>query len=1147
MEDVQYQQEYQEDSGQLHQTVSVQSDAEDGIGDLQEPFDLHDQAITPLPMDVNLQDIQEADQYNDTEARVDPNPELQAIPTQTFDASDIPVESPASFIDDIDKDEPSEQIPHRRSADANPSRFTVALGLWCEEAGISRVQYTSLLEILRMPELPQKVPTLPKCLSTLKKQTAATLPLLAMRKRSIPLQHTQQSRQKTEEDLIFFDPVHLFKSVVASNIANTLHIGLGEFHDAHQQDELFKSNCWRSSIRTTSGEFAHYPSGQPVFPSDFTTFRCSQRPPYCNKCSTNDFGHRGRVLGVGRDYRAAAIEPKGQVIIQMQEVLHPDEVAVVLDPPAIPNEHILSWDTVFYCTEADIQQRFDVVLDYTFHNDKLEARPAQQYPPNTHIIRRILDSGVQPPAITPLCLNHPIRGELEIQAFGRDHLLQLDSQRSNRRTFSLPLLTFIDGFGLYRNTYRTLMGVYFIFAGLPFHERARRANVIPFTIGPHGSNFSDVIDAIKSLAILDRGAEVEIPGIGRVFLLAFPLAFTGDMPQQQKNSGMKTQRANLGCRLCHVDSQQRGDLDFDTFLEGRYHHTVMSMREDLEAQPTRQAREAYGTKWGIDPNPASMALTSIAPALDIVLSRPGDPAHSEYQGLSSMMHNLLLEAILTPSATREYSAMLRTFPFPPSWPRIQGPLHHLKSYSLSEHARWSIVVPVLLRCWLRPEHVRSHLLTALRAYSINNPVDYVVTQFAAAARSNSVLMSTVVSPDDRENMTLIVHGYRSQLQQLLAALAQSMAADRRRSRSRSVSVGSSAASVDIIAPSLAPSRTTQLNRNEQSKKAEAYESHMKKPNMHIAVHYPALAEEYGLPVNMNVLVGEDKHRAFKKWIYTTNHRHPEKDLLTKENQRQTLRLLLANAFKHSEPTVTKLIKDIHSACPQLFATLLPRSEQMELNGSLVDDAGEDDEEDVQADRAHPLPLVTGCIQPSYIRSKFGLPTRANELSAPAHTSFSKALSDAYGRDYSMPNILVFTGSFQWCKRLSFYDPVSQRRLTFKMLDFFKQSGSRDDRTVLRIDQILVHRYQHQRRVFIKATRINHVLGNDHILGAGYCHLRIAPASPGMYLVGLPSVATEHLYIVPIENTYTGVEAPRLASISSNAEDFLWAKYTLTWL
>ena len=31
-------------------------------------------------------------------------------------------------------------------------------------------------------------------------------------------------------------------------------------------------------------------------------------------------------------------------------------------------------------------------------------------------------------------------------------------------------------------------------------------------------------------------------------------------------------------------------------------------------------------------------------------------------------------------------------------------------------------------------------------------------------------------------------------------------------------------------------------------------------------------------------------------IYYTNHRNPEKDLLSKENLRQTLRLILANAF-----------------------------------------------------------------------------------------------------------------------------------------------------------------------------------------------------------------------------------------------------------
>lgn len=55
--------------------------------------------------------------------------------------------------------------------------------------------------------------------------------------------------------------------------------------------------------------------------------------------------------------------------------------------------------------------------------------------------------------------------------------------------------------------------------------------------------------------------------------------------------------------------------------------------------------------------------------------------------------------------------------------------------------------------------------------------------------------------------------------------------------------------------------------------------------MYIAIYYPRLYKEYGLPINFNVLIGKDKHRAFKKWIYTTNYRYPKKDLLIKENLR----------------------------------------------------------------------------------------------------------------------------------------------------------------------------------------------------------------------------------------------------------------------
>jgi hypothetical protein len=40
-------------------------------------------------------------------------------------------------------------------------------------------------------------------------------------------------------------------------------------------------------------------------------------------------------------------------------------------------------------------------------------------------------------------------------------------------------------------------------------------------------------------------------------------------------------------------------------------------------------------------------------------------------------------------------------------------------------------------------------------------------------------------------------------------------------------------------------------------------------------------------------------RQFKKAIYTTNHRNPEKDLLFKENLRQTIRFALATGTQRS--------------------------------------------------------------------------------------------------------------------------------------------------------------------------------------------------------------------------------------------------------
>ena len=97
------------------------------------------------------------------------------------------------------------------------------------------------------------------------------------------------------------------------------------------------------------------------------------------------------------------------------------------------------------------------------------------------------------------------------------------------RFLSPALMTFIDAFGLYRNAQRSLMGIYNIIAAFDVQERNRRQNVLPLTLGPHGSNLDDVVHALKSLIPLDEGIPPEIKGM-KTTVFVFILCFIGDMP-----------------------------------------------------------------------------------------------------------------------------------------------------------------------------------------------------------------------------------------------------------------------------------------------------------------------------------------------------------------------------------------------------------------------------------------------------------------------------------------------------------------------------------------------------------------------------------------------------------------------------------------
>lgn len=163
---------------------------------------------------------------------------------------------------------------------------------------------------------------------------------------------------------------------------------------------------------------------------------------------------------------------------------------------------------------------------------------------------------------------------------------------------------------------------------------------------------------------------------------------------------------------------------------------------------------------------------------------------------------------------------------------------------------------------------------------------------------------------------------------------------------------------------------------------------------------------------------------FKKVIYTTNYRYPKKDLLSKENRRQTLRLVLADAFKHIELVAIKLIKDVYAVYLQLFASILLRLEQITLDSSLAKDDDDDNNKVVLTNSVYINPSVTRYILLRFIRSEYKLLTRASELRNYLQTPFAIALTVSYSRDYSLPNIYSFKGSFAYYKKFAFYDSSS---------------------------------------------------------------------------------------------------------------------------
>lgn len=182
---------------------------------------------------------------------------------------------------------------------------------------------------------------------------------------------------------------------------------------------------------------------------------------------------------------------------------------------------------------------------------------------------------------------------------------------------------------------------------------------------------------------------------------------------QNENAGFKRMNAKPGCRSCLIDDSHRGDLEYDIIEKGHYHHHVAQLREYGNSLAAGQYKKFCAT-WGFAENPTK--LLELTPCLNIITSRPADPAHSEWNSLAKRSLDLFLTSILTTGGKKEFAAQLKTFVFPSHWPRLQAP-HHLGSYTMQELGRLLVITPMVIRYWMKPQHMKPEYLNAARSFS----------------------------------------------------------------------------------------------------------------------------------------------------------------------------------------------------------------------------------------------------------------------------------------------------------------------------------------------------------------------------------------------------------------------------------------------
>lgn len=220
-----------------------------------------------------------------------------------------------------------------------------------------------------------------------------------------------------------------------------------------------------------------------------------------------------QIIFIGVDKHSQSLT-NGKVVVKVQPVILVSSLAS-LSSLLGPDHFILVEDVSTEIEDRYIHTCVDMMLDC---GDPL--------PEHTIHIQYVLN--IESGHKQSVMQLHTLYSELEILHYRHHFLESLHSKYQS--VCSIPILLFIDDFGIFQNMHQSLKAFYITPAGLPYTEWCKVSNNYTLTLGPHRADMGDAVASFKSIFNdLFMGKCVTINGED-VILNINVLAVTGDIP-----------------------------------------------------------------------------------------------------------------------------------------------------------------------------------------------------------------------------------------------------------------------------------------------------------------------------------------------------------------------------------------------------------------------------------------------------------------------------------------------------------------------------------------------------------------------------------------------------------------------------------------